>query len=147
MTRKTGHGQKRLTEEERERIIELRLLGVPVRTVATQVGVANNTVLDVFRKHLAEVRERFMEQAEDARADVVRRLEGIADRARAAYASAEDRDKPRFLAEERQALAQLAKIAGLEAATKVEHSGDVSGGFTVIRVSEQVDTSEVERHR
>jgi hypothetical protein len=143
----SGTKPKRLTEDEREQIIELRLLGTPVRTVAAQVGVAKGTVLAVFAKHLAEVRERFMDQAEDARADVVRRLEGIADRARSAYAKAEDRDKPRFLAEERQALSQLAKIAGLEAATKVEHSGDAIGGVTIIRVSEDVDRTEVERPR
>jgi DNA modification methylase len=107
------NGLKCLTEQEREEIVEFRLLGISVRDVAKKVNCAPATVVEVFKKHLQDVRAHFIDESEDARADIIRRLEGIADRSRRAYAEAEDRDKPRFLAEERQALAALSKITGL----------------------------------
>jgi hypothetical protein len=55
----------------------------------------------------------FKSRIELDREEIIHRLVDIADRSRLAFAVAGDRDKPRFLAEERQALVSISKIAGL----------------------------------
>jgi hypothetical protein len=49
---------------------------------------------------MPDVRAHFIDESEEARADIICRLEDIADRSRRAHAEAEDWDKPCFLAEE-----------------------------------------------
>lgn len=129
---------RRLTPDEKERIVELRLRGVPVRQVAADIPTTTRTVVDVFKAWCAQRAEEFADELEPTRAAMIARLERIADDARKAYDAAEkDGDKARYLAEERQALTALAKLAGLEAPSKIEHSGDV--GFTTLRIVESVD--------
>lgn len=45
---------KRLTQEQRERIIALRNRGVTYKDVAKQVGCCRNTAMEVVRKHRME---------------------------------------------------------------------------------------------
>jgi site-specific DNA-methyltransferase (adenine-specific) len=114
LTRATNsvHGLKPLIEQGSEEIIEFRLFGISVRDVAKKVNRALSTAVGVFKKLLRDVRAHFIDESEEARSDIIRRREGIADRSHRAYAEAEDRDKPCFLVEEGQGLASLSKIAG-----------------------------------
>lgn len=129
---------RRLTPDEKERIVEMRLRGTPVREVAKAIPTTPRTVVDTFKVWCAERAVAFAEELEPTRAATIARLGRIADDARRAYDSAEkDGDRARFLAEERQALASLAKLAGFEAPARVEHTGDVV--FSVLRIVEEVD--------
>jgi hypothetical protein len=127
---------RRLTEEEREGIVLARLRGEPIRKVAADWDTSLPTVVAVFKKYLAARVLSFETEIQAERAQIVARLERIANDARVAGSAAEDRDLPRLLAEERSALAQIGKILGLES-HKVEVSGDA--GFTVLRIVEIVE--------
>lgn len=131
----------RLTPEERERIVELRLQRVPVRTVAEEVGTSTKTVVAVWQKYLQERAQRDPAELERRRAEVVLRLEQTATDARRAYVRAmRDSDMTAargFLAEERNALMALSRIDGLDV-QRVEHSGEV-GGVQILRIVESVD--------
>jgi transposase-like protein len=149
LTRRVSNGQRmaatprrssgrRLTPDEKERIVEMRLRGTPVREVAAAIPTTTRTVVSTFKEWCVERAAEFADEVEGTRAATIARLERIADDARRAYEVAErDGDKARFLAEERQALSTLAKLAGFEAPAKVEHSGDL--GFSVLRIIEEVD--------
>jgi transposase-like protein len=129
---------RRLTPDEKERIVEMRLRGTPVREVAKAIPTTTRTVVSTFKEWCVERAAEFADELEPTRAATIARLERIADDARRAYDTAEkDGDRARFLAEERQALATLAKLSGFEAPARVEHTGDV--GFSVLRIVEEVD--------
>ena len=128
---------RRLTPEEQERIIALRLSGVAVRQVATEIPTTTKTVVDTFKRYLGERAVEFAAETDQERAKILSRLERIADSAAHLAQHAEkEGDRARAMGEERQALAAMAKLLGLEV-QKVEHSGDT--GFTVLRIVEQVD--------
>lgn len=117
---------RRLTPDEKERIVEMRLRGTPVREVANAIPTTTRTVVSTFKEWRIERAAEFAAEVEPIRASTIARLERIADDARRAYDTAEkDADRARYLAEERQALAVLAKLSGFEAPTKVEHSGTI----------------------
>ena len=46
--------QRRLTPDERDRIVEMRLRGVPVRTVAAEIDTTTKTVQRVWSAYLDE---------------------------------------------------------------------------------------------
>ena len=134
---------RRLTEEEREEIVALRLRGVSVRKTAELVGTTTRTVQTTWTKWLVERRKWFAEELASEHALLVSRLLRVADEASKKAATAEkDGDQARFLAEERQALLAAARLLGVEAPQRVEHSGEVGGGFTVIRIREEVEGNE-----
>lgn len=60
--------RKRLTQDEKDKIAELRLLGIPVRDVARTVGCAVNTVTKVYRDFLKARAESNPVEAELLRA-------------------------------------------------------------------------------
>jgi transposase-like protein len=130
--------RKRLTEDERDRIVELRLNGVPVRTVATQVGTTTKTVQATWQRWLRDTAEERSATLEAVREELIQRMTQVADDARRGHIRARaDGDvtaAARWLAEERQALRELARIQGLDV-QKVELSGAV-GVLSVTLIEE-----------
>ena len=131
---------RRLTQEEKERIIELRLRGTSIRNTAEAIPTTTNTVQTVFRKYLKERAAEFREETDPMRAHIVERLLRIANDAAKAAKDADDGMKSRYLAEERQALVALGKW--FEGPVRIEHSGDL--GFTVVRIIEERPDTEDE---
>jgi transposase-like protein len=117
---------KRLTPDERERIVELRLNRVPVRTVATEVGCQTKTVQAVWKRWLDETSAERSASLERTREELVQRHERIATDARLGYLRARrDNDRAaevRYLAEERNALREIARLTGADAPVQVAHT-------------------------
>ena len=126
------NGAVRLTEDQRELIIDLRDKGVPVRKVADLASTSQKTVVAVYKKHLTLRRKYFDENPNGAKADITNRLEVIANRSRAEAFKNEDDVKAyqTWLKQEQDALIALAKLNGLDAPAKIEHSGN--GGFILM---------------
>lgn len=135
---------RRLTPDEKERIIEMRLAGVSVRTVAAAVDTSTRTVVDTFKKYCKARAEEFREQADPVRAHIIERLFRIANDAAKAGSTARDSGEmmlhSKYLAEERAALVALGKW--FEGPVRIEHSGDT--GFTVVRIIEEIAQPEGE---
>lgn len=118
-----------ITEEQHERIVELRLNRIPVRTVAEQVGVAPNTVTAHWRKYLNELTAERTERLSEKQSEVIARLDDVArmHRQGALRARSDERLDPverqraeaRHLAGERQALKDMAGVAGYNAPIRV----------------------------
>ncbi len=132
---------KRLSVEDKEEIIRLRLLNVPVREVARLVGCAPNTVTKVFREYL---RERALEDPagiEELRTRYVAESEAAAALATQQALRATQGDAPAYgsvamlITAATTARGQAAKLRGLEQPAKVELSGEV---VTEIRWTEEV---------
>ena len=104
---------KRLTQDEREQIVELRLRRVSVRKVAEMVGCTPTTVSKVYRKHIeARSRERHA-VLEVSLEEAITRLERTADDARRSFQDAVvsgDENAPRWLELERKTLTELVKV-------------------------------------
>jgi pyruvoyl-dependent arginine decarboxylase (PvlArgDC) len=132
-----GQLGRRLTPEEREQIITLRLQGVPVRKVAELLPTTTATVVAVTKKYLAERSEEFDAKADATIEKIVARHLAAADAAavaaEAALAAGEDRTAAGWFAEERARLDAVAKLAGLFI-ERVETTG-----VQVVRIREQVD--------
>lgn len=133
----------RVTPEEVEQIIEMKLVRrMSYREIAAEIGRDKDTVARHWNSYLEERAAEFAEELEPYRAELLLRLNTIADEARRRRLAAEnDSDRIRYMAEERHAIAQIAKLLGLEQLS-LNHSGGV--GFTVIEISEEVDDSDVE---
>ena len=132
--------RKTLTPEERERIIDQRLAGVPVRAVAANVGCTTRTVVETMKKYLTERAAAYSARTDATIARLVGRHLAAADAAAQAAEQAENLgdhgSAARYLAEERARLQEVAKLSGLYV-EKVEQTV----GFQVLRIGEQVDTS------
>lgn len=124
---------RRLTPEEKEQIVELRLRGMSVRKVADAIPTTTSTVQREFKKYLRARADEFREETDPIRAHLIERLFRIANDAARAAKDADDGLRSRYLAEERQALAQVAKF--FEGPIQIEHSGDL--GYTVVRIVEE----------
>lgn len=140
MAKPKAKSARRLTLEEIDRIVELKLNQVPVRAIATEVGVAANTVVDHWHKWLDATTEDRREQLERHRSATIARLDHVAVnarrgaiRARTSSGLSEDdraRAEVRYLAEERQALRALSTVAGFDAPIRV------TGSFTTMTEEE-----------
>ncbi len=108
---------RRLTPDERERIVELRLAGVPVRTVAAEVGTTTKTVMATTKRELAERARAFSAKTDATLAKLVSRHLSAADSAAIAAEQAltrgDDAAAVRHMAEERARLQEVAKLSGL----------------------------------
>ena len=141
---------KRISPEEHQQIIDLKLDCVPVLKIAETVGCSTATVVDHWHKWLDETTEERRANLERKRSEVIGRLQSVASiarrgavEARTSYrlildraddATAEEYDdiksalassataEARFLAEERQALKELSRIAGWDAPTRIATS-------------------------
>lgn len=127
---------RRLTPEEREAIISLRLGGIPVRTVAEQVGTSTKTVVAVTKAFLAERSAAFSAKTDATLNKLITRHLAAADAAAVeAERSTEIGDHnaaAKYLAEERARLQEVAKLSGLYI-ERVEQTG----GFTVLTITEE----------
>ena len=126
-------GLKRMSPEEVERIIELRLNRIPLRTVAQEVGCSVNTVRLHWDRYLDEVAQERSARLERQRAEAMARLDSVATMARraAVRAGGDVRTNPdgtttvvvapdldtqrKMLNLERQSIESLARIGGYEA--------------------------------
>lgn len=126
----SGNTRRRLTPDERDRIIEMRLNRVPVRKVAELIGCQSKTVQLTWKKWLAETAAERAEALEETREELIQRMEQIATDARVgaqtANSVADQSAEVRFLAEERAALREIARLTGSDAPVKIEHTGEVA---------------------
>lgn len=132
--------RKRLTPDEHDRIIELKLDRVPVRSIAEQVGCTLQTVQRTWHKWLADTAEERSAALEATREELIQRQQRIASDARKGAMLARGSNQPanevRFLAEERAALREIARLTGSDAPTKVEQTGP---SLQVLYIREEVD--------
>jgi hypothetical protein len=127
-----GNTAKRVTEEEIERIVELRLNRFPYRVIASELGMMPNTVMNHWHKWLDETTEARRAELERHRSEVIARLDSVATAARRGAINARQnsemdptertRAEARYLAEERQAMRELSRIAGFDAPTQIRTS-------------------------
>lgn len=126
---------RRINEQEKERIIELRLNGVPVRSVAKQLDTTTRTVQRHWHKYLDQTAEERAGHLERIREELLQRQEQIATDARlGALRSRRNTDGPgevRFLAEERAALREMERLTGAAAPTKTEVTGPAGGPIEI----------------
>lgn len=132
--------RKRLTPEERDRIIELKLDRVPVREIAEVIDCTVTTVQRAWHQWLDSTAKERASHLERIRQELIQRQQRIASDARRgaarARAAGSAGDETRFLAEERAALREIARLAGSDAPTKIEQSGP---GLQVLVIREEVD--------
>lgn len=134
--------QRRLTPDERDRIVEMRLRGVPVRTVAAEIDTTTKTVQRVWSAYLDETAQERAEATERTRSELIARQDRIARDAHRRYeaavadatTAAEPKDAAAFqrvalaaLAEERQALREIERLTGAAAPTRTEVTGRDGG--------------------
>jgi hypothetical protein len=104
----------RVRDEQRQRIVELRLAHVPVRTVAAEVGVANATVVEVYRAWLANDAPSASTTISERTAEAIARLDQVAaDARRGALIARNDGDHAacaRYLSVEARTLASIAAL-------------------------------------
>lgn len=132
----------RIEPDKLDRIIELRLRGVPVRQVAEQVDVAPSTVQRAWNRWLEDAAEEHAERLEQIRSEQVARYRRIAreaweryDAAVRAYQLAEDakasamhhRVAVSALTEARNADREVDRILGLAAPNRTEVTGKDGG--------------------
>jgi hypothetical protein len=127
--------KQQITPEQLDRIIALRLSGVSVRKTAAEVEVWPSTVQVRWTEYVESLREERAAFIELERTEAVARFERAAEESWRAWERSVTADRPdvRFLAEWRQAMAQAAKLSGLDV-QRVEHTGDA---FTVLRIVEE----------
>ena len=127
---------RRLTPEEREQIIALRLQGVPVRTVASQINTSTKTVVAVTKAFLAERAQAFSAKTDATLNKLIGRHLAAADvaavEAERATEMGDHNAAAKYLAEERARLQEVAKLSGLYI-----EGVEQTGGFTVLTITEE----------
>lgn len=127
---------RRLTPEEKEKIIALRLAGVPVRAVAIQVNTSTKSVVATTKAFLAERAQAFSAKTDATLNKLITRHLSAADEAAVSAERAQELDDhataTKYLAEERARLQEVAKLSGLYI-ERVEQTG----GFTVLTITEE----------
>ena len=122
---------RRLTEEEEERIVELRMERVPVRTVAQEIGCQPNTITACMKRYHKSRAAELSNNLDELRAELVDRQTKIAVDARQGAQQARkfnDTAAHRaYLAEERATLKEIARLAGLEAVPLLQLVGAEGG--------------------
>jgi transposase-like protein len=139
--------RKRLTPDERDRIVELKLNRVPVRAIAEQVGTTTTTVQKTWNVYIKETASERAEKMAETREELILRQERIATDARHGAMRARRDENPsaetRYLAEERAALREIARLTGSDAPTKIEQTG---AGFHVLVIKEEPGEHEATPH-
>jgi IS30 family transposase len=122
---------RRLTEEEEERIVELRMERVPVRTVAQEIGCQPNTVTSCMKRYHKTRAAELSSDLDERRAELVDRQTRIAIDARQGAQQARKFNDASahqgYLAQERQTLKEIAHLLGLEAAPMLQLVGAEGG--------------------
>lgn len=128
--------RKRITPDERDRIIEMKLDRVPVRSIAATVDTSPRTVQETWKKWLRDTAAERAAALEESRAEAVARLDRIATDARLgairARKDGDDAAVARYLDTEQRALVAAAKLEGLDLPTRVEHTGPAGGPIEVV---------------
>jgi transposase-like protein len=136
MTETSPNPRKRLTPEERDRIIEMRLDRVPVRAIAVDVKTTTRTVQETWKRWLRETAEERRAALEESRTEAVARLDRIATDARLgalrARRDGDDAAVARYLDTEQRAIVAAAKLEGLDLPTRVEHTGADGGPIELV---------------
>jgi len=119
-----GDKGKRMTPDEIDRIVEMKLDHATEKQIMAEVGIQGRTVRKHWRAWLASQAEERAESIAVEREQISARYERIALHAARQYlaAVADDRhaDARGYLAEQRQALKELARVQGLEAPVRQE---------------------------
>jgi transposase-like protein len=135
--------RKRLTPDERERIVELKLNRVPVRKIAEEVGTTTTSVQRVWNSYITATAAERSSRLSETREELVQRHERIATDARyGAMRARRDGNavaEARYLGEERAALREVARLTGADAPTKIESDG---AGLQVLVIREEVDNAD-----
>ena len=122
---------RRLTDEEEERIVELRLERVPVRTVAQEIGCQPNTVTECMRRYHKTRAAELSSTLDEVRAELVDRQTRIAIDARQGAQQARKYNDVsghvRYLAEERATLKEIGYLLGLQTTPALQISGQDGG--------------------
>jgi|TARA_R110002020_G_scaffold459613_1_gene677687 transposase-like protein len=122
---------RRLTEEEEERIVELRLERVPVRAVAQEIGCQPNTVTECMRRYHKTRAAELGSTLDEVRAELVDRQTRIAIDARQGAQQARKFNDTAahnaYLSQERATLKEIAHLLGLEAAPMIQMVGSEGG--------------------
>jgi hypothetical protein len=129
-----GGPEKRLTPDEIDRIVELRLNRITYKAIASEVGCNIDTAVRHWNNWLDETSVERREQMERKRTEVIARLDSTAANARRGALRARSelpadeaaKAEARFLAEERQALIGLARVAGYDAPIQVSGRVELS---------------------
>ena len=109
---------ERLTPSERDRIVELRLNGLSKMATAAAVGCDHKTVDLWWHQWLDDTAADRAEHLERHRAEIVARMDRIAGKAAGRQDDVDTvADFARLLAEERQALREMARVLGLDQVT------------------------------
>lgn len=120
---------KKLTPEDHDRIIEMKLNRVPVRSIAQEIDCSPRIVQDHWNRYLADTAAERAARAETLRVEAVARLEQIAADCRLGAlrtrAANQHTNCIRYLNAERATLVAIAQIEGVGEPLKVEHSGTV----------------------
>jgi len=118
-----------LTRSEKDDIIEQRLRGVPVMTIAKRTGHSHTTIVKVYKQWLEDTAQDRADELDGIRATLVQRHEQSAFVARAAGEQARQNGDTsahaRYLREERDSLREIARLTGADLPVKVEVSGQV----------------------
>jgi hypothetical protein len=118
-----------LTQGDKDHIVEQRLKGVPVLTIARTTEHSHTTIVKVFKDWLRETAQDRADELEAIRETLVHRHEQAAFVARASGEQARQEGNVtahvKYLKEERDSLREVAKLTGAEAAVKVDVSATV----------------------
>jgi transposase-like protein len=129
---------RRLTPDEIDRIVELRLKGVPVRQVADALDTTTRTVMlhwTRFRERDAKERDKKLSAV---RAGYAAQQEALADAAtRDALDSDDPAERARAIDAATKARMAAAKLQGLDV-QKVEHTGADGGPIQVTDPKEEL---------
>jgi hypothetical protein len=129
MGKKKPDRQKRLTPDEIDRIVSLKLDRVRVSVIAREVDCDPKTVQLWWHKWLDDASIERRAQLERSRTEQIARFESVAIRSRqgANRVRADDSMEPdaiaraeaKYLSEERQAVRDLCKVAGFDAPIQI----------------------------
>ena len=118
-----SQGKPQLTPDQRTEIVRLRLEGHNETQVARMVGCARDSVRRWWHAYLEETGQDRRTHLERWQTELAVRQMGVADRARETFRALTQGDMPDwstargYLAEERQALREAARVTGLDVVT------------------------------
>lgn len=118
-----------LTTDQRQEIVDLRIAGLSIRTVAERTEHAPQTVQRVWRAYLAERSQDRHDEIEAHHQEVIERYTAQAQEAREeALMCRKEGDRAghrAYLREEREALREVVRLTGLDQPLRVEVSGSL----------------------
>lgn len=108
-----NYGNKRLTQDDKDKIVEMRLEGATIRATATAIGCSTNTVHKTFTKWLEARTAERNKNLDKMLEESIARMERNAIAARQGFTranSTDHQDTIRWLEAERKAVTELLRI-------------------------------------